>query len=95
LRFVAYYGVGVDSRLAEATNLKRPLLMHIAEEDGFVPKEAQAAIIGALKDNPRVEIHSYPGRDHGFARTGGQHYDAADTARAGQRTLAFFGKNLA
>lgn len=91
---VAYYGVGVDGRLAEAGKLTRPLLMHIAEEDGFVPKEAQALIINALKTNKLVEIHTYPGCDHGFARTGGQHYDAAAAALAGQRTLAFFQKNL-
>ena len=91
---VAYYGVGIDGRLGEAASLKRPLLMHIAEEDGFVPKEAQAAIKAALAANPLVEIHSYPGVDHGFARTAGQHYDPAATAQAGARTLAFFKKAL-
>lgn len=90
----AYYGVGVDGRLAEADKLTRPLLMHIAEEDGFVPKEAQALIINALKNNKLVEIHTYPGCDHGFARTGGQHYDADAAALAGQRTLDFFRKTL-
>jgi carboxymethylenebutenolidase len=91
---VAYYGVGIDGKLDEAKGLKRPLLMHIAEEDGFVPKEAQAAIIAALRPNPLVEIHTYPGRDHGFARTGGQHYHAGDTATAGRRSLDFFQKSL-
>jgi carboxymethylenebutenolidase len=91
---VAYYGVGIDSRLAEAASLQRPLLMHIAEEDAFVPKEAQAQILGGLKSNPLVEIHTYPGRDHAFARPGGQHYDAADAARAGERSLAFFRSRL-
>jgi carboxymethylenebutenolidase len=91
---VAYYGVGIDGRLNEVQNLQKPLLLHVAEEDGFVPKEAQAAIIGALKNDPLVEIHTYPGRDHGFARTGGQHYHAGDTATAGRRTLDFFGKAL-
>jgi carboxymethylenebutenolidase len=91
---VAYYGVGIDSRLGEAAGLKRPLLMHIAEEDGFVPKEAQAAIIGALKGNPLVEIHSYPGVDHGFARTGGQHYNGQAADLAGRRSLDVFKKSL-
>ena len=91
---VAYYGVGIDSRLEEAKGLEQPLLAHIAEEDGFVPKAAQEAIICALKDNPLVEIHTYPGCDHGFARRGGQHYDAAATANAGERTLAFFKRTL-
>ena len=91
---VAYYGVGIDGRLAEAEKLTHPFLMHIAEEDGFVPKEAQAKIIEALEPNKLVEIHTYPGRDHGFARTGGQHYDAEAAALAGQRTLDFFRKHL-
>ena len=91
---VAYYGVGIDGRVAEADKLTRPLLMHIAEEDGFVPKEAQALIINALKSNRLVEIHTYPGCDHAFARTGGQHYNAEAAALAGQRTLDFFKAKL-
>lgn len=91
---VAYYGVGIDGRLAEAEKVTHPLMMHIAEEDGFVPKEAQAKIIEALKPNKLVEIYTYPGRDHGFARIGGQHYDADAAALAGQRSLDFFRKHL-
>jgi carboxymethylenebutenolidase len=91
---VAYYGVGIENRLGEAGQATRPLMLHIAEEDQFVPKAAQAAIVAALKDRPNVEIHTYPGRDHAFARPGGEHYDAADAARAGGRTLQFFKKHL-
>jgi len=91
---VAYYGVGIDSRLAEAATLDRPVLMHIAEEDQFVPKEAQAQIIGALEEHAFVEIHTYPGRDHAFARIGGQHYDALAAKLAGERTLAFLHRYL-
>uniref|UniRef100_UPI002600941A dienelactone hydrolase family protein n=1 Tax=uncultured Phenylobacterium sp. TaxID=349273 RepID=UPI002600941A len=69
-------------------------LLHIAEEDQFVPKEAQAMILARLKNHPQVEIHSYPGRDHAFARMGGEHFDAADAAKAGERTLQFFQRNL-
>ncbi len=91
---VAYYGVGLDSLTAEAQKITRPLLMHIAAEDGFVPKEAQAAIHAALDNHPLITIHDYVGRDHAFARTGGDHYDAADAALANQRTLDFFKANL-
>ncbi|MCA6284770.1 MAG: dienelactone hydrolase family protein, partial [Phenylobacterium sp.] len=34
------------------------------------------------------------GRDHAFARLGGEHYHAADAALAGQRTLDFLRLNL-
>ena len=92
---VGYYGVGIERHVGEADKLADPLLLHIAEADQFVPKEAQALIIASLKNHPQVEIHSYPGRDHAFARQGGEHYDAADAATANARTLAFFKKALA
>ena len=91
---VGYYGVGIDSYLAEAERLSRPLMLHIAEEDGFVNKEAQERIGTALKDHPQVTLHSYPGRDHAFARPGGAHYDDADAETANRRTMAFFKEHL-
>lgn len=92
---VAYYGVGIEKHLVESEKQAHPLLMHIAEEDQFVPKEAQALILAQLKNHPQVEIFTYPGRDHAFAREGGEHYDAADAKLAGGRTLAFFNQQLA
>ena len=92
---VAYYGVGIEKHLVESEKQAHPLLMHIAEEDQFVPKEAQALILAQLKNHPQVEIFTYPGRDHAFARQGGEHYDAADAKLAGDRTLAFFQQHLA
>jgi carboxymethylenebutenolidase len=89
-----YYGVGIERHVAEADKLTDPLLLHIAEQDQFVPKEAQALIVSALKNHPLVELYTYPGRDHAFARKGGEHYDAADAAKANERTLAFFKKAL-
>ncbi|MBI1404846.1 MAG: dienelactone hydrolase family protein [Caulobacter sp.] len=92
---VSYYGVGIEKHLGEAEKLAHPLLMHIAGEDGFVPKEAQALIHQALDNHPQIEIHDYPGRDHAFARKGGENYDAADAEKANARTAAFFKANLA
>ncbi|MBI1197344.1 MAG: dienelactone hydrolase family protein [Phenylobacterium sp.] len=91
---VAYYGVGIENRLGEAEKLSHPLLIHVAEEDQFVPKEAQAMIRQALQHHTQVELHTYPGRDHAFARHGGEHYDAADARLAGERSLAFFKRTI-
>ena len=91
---VAYYGVGIEARVGEADKLAHPLLMHIAEEDQFVPKPAQQVILNALKDHPQIEIHTYAGRNHAFARVGGEHYNEADAKLAGGRTLTFFQKHL-
>jgi carboxymethylenebutenolidase len=92
---VGYYGVGIEKHVGEADKLADPLMLHIAEADQFVPKEAQKLIIASLKNHPQVEIFTYPGRNHAFARPGGEHYDAADAATANARTLAFFKKALA
>src|ERR1700733_12638607 len=84
---VAYYGVGIENRLDEAAVLAKPVMLHIAGDDQFVPKAAQQAIIGALAGRSNVTIHTYPDRGHAFARVGGDHFDAADAALAQGRTL--------
>ena len=91
---VGYYGVGIERHLGEAANIQGAVMLHIAEEDKFVPKEAQATIRDGLIGNDRVIIHSYPGMDHAFCRYGGEHYDAAAAEQANQRTLAFFNQHL-
>ncbi|MBV9510814.1 MAG: dienelactone hydrolase family protein [Caulobacteraceae bacterium] len=91
---VAYYGIGIEKFAAEADKLTNPLLLHIAEEDEYVSKETQAQILSNLKNHPQIEIHTYPGRNHAFARTGGAHFDAADAALAEGRTLTLFKKAL-
>jgi len=91
---VSYYGVGIENRIPEAEKLAEPLLLHIAEEDQFVPKDAQAMILRELKNHPQIEIHTYPGRNHAFARDGGEHYHAADAKLAGGRTLQFFKRTI-
>ncbi len=91
---VGYYGVGLEALVNEAINIKKPLLLHIAEEDGFVPKNAQKIIRTELHSNPNITIHSYPGVDHAFTRTGGQHYDEHAAKIADKRTVDFFRQNL-
>lgn len=91
---VGYYGVGLEQRLEEADKLTRPLLLHIAGKDKFVPPAAQAAIQAGLKNHPMVSLHLYAEQDHAFARQGGEHYDAAAAKLANDRTAAFFGEHL-
>lgn len=91
---VGYYGVGIEGALDEAKNIKKPLMLHIAERDRFVPPEAQAKVRSALKGNRLVTIHDYPNMDHAFARVGGEHYDEAAAKLANQRTRDFFKTHL-
>jgi carboxymethylenebutenolidase len=87
---VSFYGVGIDQKLDETDALKAPLLMHVAEEDKFVSKEAQAAIAAKVATVPGVTAHFYPGLDHAFARVGGEHFDAEGASLANGRTSKFF-----
>jgi carboxymethylenebutenolidase len=91
---VGYYGVGIQDLLGEAKSIKKPLLLHVANKDGFVPPEAQAKVKSALKGNSQVTINDYPEQDHAFARVGGEHYDKAAADLANKRTADFFKKHL-
>ncbi len=91
---VSYYGVNIDAFLGEADQIAHPLLLHIAGEDQFVPREAQDRIIAGLKDRPGVEVHRYEGSDHAFARPGGDHYDAGAAKIADGRTHDFLRLHL-
>ena len=89
---VGYYGVMLDQHTDET--LKAPVLLHVATEDSFVPKETQKAMHDALDGDPKATLYDYEGNEHAFARLGGEHYDetAAETAR--RRTLDFFKEHL-
>jgi carboxymethylenebutenolidase len=91
---VGYYGVNIDQLLGEAAGIKKPLMLHIPEEDSFVGKEAQKKIKDGLAGNKLVTIHSYPGANHGFARVGGGHRDDKNADLADGRTLDFFKQHL-
>ncbi len=89
---VGYYGVMLTEHLAETINA--PLLLHMATEDEFVPKEQQAEIQAALKGNDKATIYVYEGQDHAFARVGGKHFDQASADAASERTLDHFRVHL-
>lgn len=92
--FVAYYGGGTEKYAAEARHVGKPLLYHLAEEDEYIGKDAQATIKAAFSGNPRIALHSYPGCNHAFARPGGNHYDTAAATLANARTDTFFKQHL-
>ena len=91
---VGYYGVNIHEKIGEAKNIRRPLLLHIAAADEYVPPAAQKQIVDGLAGNANVTIHVYPNMDHAFARMGGAHYDHANADLANGRTQTFFRQHL-
>jgi carboxymethylenebutenolidase len=86
---VAYHGGDTEKYLGEVDGLRAPLLMHLAEEDEFISKAAQAEIKAALATKANATIYSYPGQNHAFSRHGGAHYNANAAALANGRTREF------
>lgn len=91
---VGYYPVGIQEMLGEADRITRPLMLHIAEQDKFVPATAQARIKERLSQNRHVVLFRYPGVNHAFARVGGEHYNKESAGLANQRTGEFLATYL-
>ena len=85
---IAYYGVGIDGLLGELKNVTKPLLVHIAALDKFVPPEAQTKIVDGVQSNSHVHPYIYPNADHAFARVNGTHFHALSATIANGRSAA-------
>ena len=91
---VWYHGADTDKYLGEVDGLHAPILMHLAEDDEFISKAAQAEIKAALARKPNANLYSYPGQRHAFSRHGGAHYNAEAAALANGRTRQFLHERL-
>jgi carboxymethylenebutenolidase len=91
---VWYHGGDTEKYLGAIDGLSSPLLMHLAEEDEFISKPAQAAIKAALVGKPNTTVYSYPGQSHAFSRHNGAHYNAAAAHLANSRTSEFLRRQL-
>jgi len=91
---VGYYAVGLDNLLHEKNAIARPLMLHIAGDDGFVPPEVQRRMHQELGTHPRVTLHDYPGEDHGFAAEMGRRRSEESARLADCRTEEFFAEHI-
>ena len=91
---VWYHGADTEKYLGEVDGLHAPILIHLAEEDEFISKAAQAEIKAALAKKPNATVYSYPGQSHAFSRHNGKHYSAAAAHLANGRTNDFLDRQL-
>jgi carboxymethylenebutenolidase len=91
---VWYHGGDTEKYLGEVDGLHAPILMHLAVEDEFISKAAQAEIKAALCKKPNATVYSYQGQRHAFSRHSGQHYNAAAAALANDRTSQFLHQHV-
>ncbi len=86
---VCYYGGGIHTMLDRAPKVKVPMLMHFADQDGYIPPEAVAAVKTAFASNAQVQVLTYPGVDQGFNCWGRPFYSQQAAALARGRSLQF------
>ena len=91
---VAYYGVGIEKNLQNKNMIRKPIMMHFAENDSFVPAKTIKELQETFANNNLVSLHNYSGCDHGFARTGGANYDRGAAEISDTRTLTLLKKSL-
>jgi carboxymethylenebutenolidase len=86
---IGYYG-GVIIRFAD-DRPKVPTQLHFGERDAGIPL-GDVETIRAKR--PEVDIHTYPGAQHGFNCDERASYDKASADIAWPRSLAFFARHL-
>ena len=91
---VAFHGGETEKYLDEVGELDSPILIHLAEEDEFISKAAQAEIKEALAQKPNAIVYSYPGQYHAFSRHNGAHYNAAAAELSNKRSFEFLRQHL-
>ena len=91
---VAYYGGGIQNKLDLADQVKVPLLMHFGGSDSHIPTEAVQSIAERFEHREEVEIHIYPGAEHGFNCNYRDSYDMRSSVQAHGNTLVFLSENL-
>ena len=91
---VAYYPGNADKHVREAERIANPLIVHLAQKDEYIPADAQRQIASALNGRPQVQVYSYPGCGHAFARHRGTAYNAEAAALANRRTADFLALHL-
>lgn len=91
---ISYYGIGLEKHAFEMVNVRKPLLLHIAENDEFSNPIARSQVLDTAKHFPLVTPYIYPGVGHGFARVDGSTYKEGAAMIARTRSLDFFKRHL-
>ncbi len=87
---VGYYPGGIGGVANEQPTC--PVLLHFGAEDSHIGPDQVEAVRSA---HPEVSIFVYEGAQHGFNCDARASFNPEAAALARQRTLAFFGENLA
>lgn len=91
---ISYYGGGIQNQLQRADDIKVPLLMHFGGADSHISMDAVQSIAERFENNEDVEVHIYPGAEHGFNCSHRSSYHQRASAEAHGNSLTFLSDNL-
>lgn len=63
---IGYYGGGIDHFIAEAKNIKSPLMLHYGATDAAIAAEARETVRAGLAARDDAEVYVYANAGHGF-----------------------------
>ena len=67
---VSLYALGIAKHLDEVRTVAVPTQLHYGLNDEHIPKSEMDAVAEAARSNRNVEVHFYPGAEHGFFTKG-------------------------
>jgi carboxymethylenebutenolidase len=79
---ISLYALGIAKHLDEVRMVATPLQPHYGLKDEHIPKSEIDAVIAVAKGNRNVEVHLYPGAEHGFFTKGRAAFNAEAVATA-------------
>lgn len=89
----SWYGFPPDEA-GDVRNIKTPLQLHFAEQDGFFTPEAAKGLEARLREGMVPFAFHWYNANHAFFNQTGQNYNAEAANLAWERTTAFFAKHL-
>ena len=91
---VNYYGIHPDVK-PDIGNLEAPVLGFFGEDDAKVSPEVVRELEERLNQaGKQVEVHIYPGADHGFFNDGRPMYKEKEAKESWDRMIQFYRANL-
>ena len=90
-RFSPGFGDELVIDISESQGIRK---LHFGGEDSHISPQAVQTIAERFEDRQDVEIHIYPGAEHGFNCTHRDSYQQRAAAQAHGNSLIFLAENL-
>jgi carboxymethylenebutenolidase len=91
---VVLYGGRIEQHLAEAGNIRCPILFHFGVQDPLIPPAAVAQIRAAFAGRSQAKVYDYPDVGHGFYLVGRPSLHPLSSQLAHSRTIALLRRVL-